>query len=269
MYRVFWLRRVLRSLFHDRVLPTRAESGKWLWYRPAEYPSLLRGVSRFEPVELARWRTLLRPGDVIYDVGANIGITAHRFHGILNGRCTIVAFEPLPRNLALLERNARALDGAASVIPCAVGDREGSAQFRDNLQHGALSMLADLTTPPDPRFWEEQQTVNVAMTTLDAVIHSGQRAPSFVKIDVEGGGHLVLQGAAEMLAVARPILSISLHNKVEGDGVQAVLARAGYRGVRFGSDGSTAQCELAEAESAYVHPDSATAARIGAAKLRE
>lgn len=262
---VFGLRRALRLVFGNRVLPVRAESGRWLWYRPAEYPSLLRGVGRFEPDEIARWRVLLRQDDVVYDVGANIGITVHRFYGLLRGHCKILAFEPVPRNADLLERNARGLDGV-TVLRCAVGDKEGSVRLRENRHHGALSARADIpVAEPDAEFWTEKAEFEVPMRSLDGVVREGAPAPDFVKVDVEGAGHFVMQGAREILRTARPVWSVSLHNETETRGVLAALGEAGYRGVRFDADGTTRFSELADADGgAYVHPASPKAERVGA-----
>lgn len=100
---------LLRIVFRDRRWPLRGESGHRLLFRPSEQPSLLKGIKRFEPDVREEWKVLLAPGDVIFDVGANIGLTVDRFWGLLGGACTIWAFEPLPRNLELLRPNARQL----------------------------------------------------------------------------------------------------------------------------------------------------------------
>ena len=260
------LRRALRLLFGDRLLPVRAESGRWLWYRPAEYPSLLRGLGRFEPEQIPRWRALLRPDDVIYDVGANIGITAHRFYGLLRGRCRILAFEPVPRNADLLELNARALGAnTVTVLRCAVGEREGTMRLRENVHHGALSARAEISVADrDQEFWTETAEFDVAMRSLDGVVRDGAPPPDFVKVDVEGAGNFVMQGARDLLRTARPVWSISLHIESETKGVRAALGEAGYRGVRFDADGASHFCELDDRDAeAYVHPESPKAERVG------
>jgi FkbM family methyltransferase len=264
--KAFGLRRALRLVFGSSVLPVRGESGRWFWFRPGEYPSLLRGFSHFEPREVVRWQALLRPDDVVYDIGANIGITAHRIFGLLDGKCTILAFEPVPRNAELLERNAANLGGTTTVMRCAVGDADGSVRIRENRRHGGLSARADIDLAErDVAFWSEQAEFEVPMRCLDSLIRDGARPPDFVKIDVEGAGHYVLRGARDLLQAVRPAWSISLHNETEAAGILAVLGEAGYRGVRFSAPGVTTFCALAEADGGmYVHPDSPKASRVGA-----
>jgi len=259
-------RRLLRFVFRDRLMQRRGEAGQRIWFRPAESPSLLRGLSRWEPEQARDWRALARPGDVIYDVGANIGLAVHRFFGLLGGKCAVVAFEPIPRNAELLERNVQCFGEAVAVVRAAVGDREGTITFRQNLEHGALSARADVALAErDADFWHAQAQVEVPMLTLDAFAARGGPRPDFVKLDVEGAGHWAFRGATSLLREARPVLSCSLHNREESDGILEVVRALGYRGVAVRPDGSTAWCALEEAAGNYVHPDGPKAARVSSA----
>src|SRR5262245_36111858 len=47
----------------------------------------------------------LKPGDVFYDVGANVGFFSLLAASLVGSRGTVIAFEPLPRNIALLQQN--------------------------------------------------------------------------------------------------------------------------------------------------------------------
>src|SRR4030095_2870708 len=97
-HNVHILRKAIRFAFGRRTIAIRGESGVPLRFPPSEYPSLLLGLRAYEPEMKKRWQAILSSSEVIFDIGANIGITAQRFHAILKGKCDIYAFEPLPRN---------------------------------------------------------------------------------------------------------------------------------------------------------------------------
>ena len=79
----------VRAVYRRRTITVTGEAGVPFRFRPAEYPTLLRGVSRVDRDLRNEWTRLLAPGDVILDVGANIGTTVQRFHSILDGDCRI------------------------------------------------------------------------------------------------------------------------------------------------------------------------------------
>jgi FkbM family methyltransferase len=263
--RVGSLRWLLRQVFHDATVPIRGEAGIALWFRPAEYPSFLLGAGRVEGSIARDWSALLRPDDAIFDVGANIGFTVQRFYGLLKGRCRIWAFEPLPRNVALLERNTRKLRERVVVVASAVGDRDGKALFSDNRRHGSLSRLRELgaVKASVAAFWDDVQDIEVPMVTLDRfVATTGGAQPSFLKLDVEGAGHLVLKGAARVLEQFRPVVSCSYHTDDERHGVTGLLAQHGYRGVvRHGA--AFAWCRPEESTGNFVHPRDARSTAFG------
>jgi FkbM family methyltransferase len=244
-------------MFRGAVVPLWGEAGL-LWVRPAEYPSLLLGPSRAEPGIAREWRCLLRPGEAIFDVGANIGFTAQRFHALLGGDCHIWAFEPLTRNVELLRRNVRKLGTAITVVPVAVGDHDGVAMLRDNRHHGGLSRLESLgeIRPEHVAFWSETAGVEVPLISLDSYVaaNPGIR-PTFIKLDVEGAGHWVMRGAHRTLERDRPLVSCSFHSPEERSGVLEALEQHGYRGVEVNVSGQCEWRKLADASGNFLHPD--------------
>ena len=263
------LRKGIRFLFGRRTIAIRGEGAARLRFPPAEYPSLLMGVWAFEPRIKKRWKALLAPGEIIFDIGANIGITVQRFHALLSGACVIHAFEPLPRNLVLLRENSAVLHGQVQVVEAAVGNDNGRVSFEDNLDHGALSRMSGLGKPSqqDRDFWHHSRSIEVNLVTLDRYYANHPEAvPTFIKLDVEGAGHLVMQGNKTTLRQYKPVLSCSFHGQEEQDGIIEVLESHGYRGIQVGSGGTLSWCGLAESE--FGHPDCARiASRIKAAAL--
>jgi FkbM family methyltransferase len=143
-------------------------------------------------------RRHVRPGSVVYDVGANIG-----FFSLIAGRlgATVHAFEPVPENVIAIRENAALNDLLIEVHETAVADYDGRSTV-SLPDEASWSHLTDLGEHPDAT-----RTIDVAVTTLDAF----GGAPDVVKIDVEGYEVEVLKGMTGLLTAARPILIIELH----------------------------------------------------------
>jgi FkbM family methyltransferase len=166
-----------------------------------------KALRTWGPEDAARlefYAQLIRPGDLVFDIGANVG---NRTKVFLRLGARVVAFEPLS-SCARMLRKALADNSSFKLVQKALGERPGTAQIRI----GSARVLATLSEEwiraahQSGRFgkedWQEARE-EVAVTTLDEVIREfGQ--PAFMKIDVEGFEPQVLAG------LSQPIRSGSL-----------------------------------------------------------
>ncbi|HTU46962.1 MAG TPA: amino acid adenylation domain-containing protein [Bryobacteraceae bacterium] len=93
----------------------------------------------------------LRPGDVVLDVGANIGLFA-LFVGMTSPGAKVYSFEPIPETFELLAMNAALHDWDISARQVALGAEEGTARFT---YYPNVSILSGRYADAE----EEQQTV--------------------------------------------------------------------------------------------------------------
>lgn len=135
------------------------------------------------------------PGDIVFDIGANIG-----WYSLLLGRMippgvNIYSFEPDPVNFEMLEHNIR-LNHATQItaIQKALATEDGTQQLHrydsNNLGRHSLLNLQDgesvaVQTTSLDNFWESQEL--------------GSRIPRFIKIDIEGYELMALRGAENIL----------------------------------------------------------------------
>ena len=159
-------------------------------------------------------RELVAPGDVVFDCGAHHGTTAVLFALRAGPTGRVVAFEPHPHNVRVIEENLR-LNRLSTVTiePKAIGARPQTVQLRDR-SNAAVAFGRRRGFPVD-------------MTTLDDYARAAGVAPTFVKIDVEGYEADVLQGAARVLE-GLPKLAIELHPRAlprYGSSVEQLLER--------------------------------------------
>lgn len=185
----------------------------------------LREQGVWEPFVTRALEKLLMPGDTFVDVGANVGyftLLAAKRVGLAG---KVVALEPTPRALGLLEKSvAHNRAGQVRVVACAAGASEGTMRL-------AQPDRANLGSVTQARAGEGFE---VAVRPLDAVLE-GLR-PTVIKIDVEGAEGLVLDGAEWVLRRDRPVLLVEYSpeplRRVSGRDGAAFLAQlegAGYQ----------------------------------------
>jgi FkbM family methyltransferase len=145
----------------------------------------------------------LAAGDVLYDIGANVGaysLVAARQPG---GGARVFAFEPSYANLAALYANIALNDAARQItpMPMALSGRTAMSVFhlRDPQPGGARHVL-DLGAAGTPHA-AAGCPQPVLMFRLDDVVETfALPLPNHIKLDVDGGELDVIAGAARTLA---------------------------------------------------------------------
>ena len=151
----------------------------------------------YEIHESRMFLSLLKPDDVVVDVGANIGyytiLAASRI--CENGK--IFAFEPVSSTFFRLKRNVQ---GIPSVEPCqmACGDEDGFIEiyvsdFRLNGQSGSSRILSPLHDNPNIK-------EKVPLIRLDTFFKGrGDLKIDLIKIDTEGYELKVIKGMENII----------------------------------------------------------------------
>lgn len=210
------LRRRVVALDHPRVrarigVPTRSVAR--LRVRPVEK----------EPWTVAWIETHLRAGDVLWDIGANVGSYA-LLAALLEPGAKVVAVEPAYANYAALCENAfrNGLGERLAALPVALAARNGMGRLAlaDREEGAAIHELdgEERTSPAQA----------VIVLELDELVERlGAPAPTLAKIDVDGSEPAVLAGGARMLA-REELRSVLVEiDQGNGDRVEEALAAAG------------------------------------------
>ncbi len=160
----------------------------------------------FEPKQVSLFRALLRPDDVVLDVGANIGCTSLLF-GQLARR--VISFEPSPSTFRLLTKNLR--NGAmhnVETVNAGLGREEGTFELTfsaDNRSGGFVSNRAQASAG--------HKVEQIRIAAGDAWLQGAQvDHVDFVKIDVEGFERNVIEGLAQTIARDRPVVVLELNH---------------------------------------------------------
>jgi FkbM family methyltransferase len=152
----------------------------------------------------------VKPGFVVYDIGAHIGFFTLLFSSLAGTAGRVYAFEPLPQNFDRLTANIEA-NGLSNVEACslAISDEEGSATLvvDDSSLKGHLAEMKP---------GGAENVVRVEARTIDAMVCHAARIPDLLKIDVEGAEGRVMRGAAQTIQACRPRLIIEIHSVQAG-----------------------------------------------------
>jgi len=159
---------------------------------------LARGSYEYAKQRL--FEQFVRPGDIVYDIGAHTGFYTLLASVLAGPTGRVVAFEPFPRNLAYLRKHL-ALNHVRNtvVMEGAVYDDEGEVRIVAGLNSSETRVNA-------------KGTISVRALTLDhLVFRDGFPAPTAIKVDVEGAEHAVLRGGTRLLTEKRPLIFLSTH----------------------------------------------------------
>jgi FkbM family methyltransferase len=138
--------------------------------------------------------SLLRPGDCVWDVGANVGLYTERFAKAVGPNGKVVAFEPIASTCDVLRNRVRDFDWV-QVRQEALGAKSGMATvLLDDDPTSPTNSLA--RTPPDGA--GRSQSVVIASGD-ELVARLAVPIPTVVKIDTEGFEEDVLWGSRELL----------------------------------------------------------------------
>ncbi len=174
---------ISRLLFHSGISPMFSMTRGGIRYRfwPSSMSMTLWADPGYAADDREIVRTVVRPGDTVVDVGANIGFVALEAASAVGPGGRVIAYEPHPRILRFLSGNA-ALNGwrHLELRGAAVGGRAGTARITDG--------VAD----DQNRLSPDDGGVEVPVVTLDDDLPPGPIR--LLKIDVEGFEVAVLQG---------------------------------------------------------------------------
>jgi len=190
------LARLVMRTFRLPAMPVRLSYGAWWLAGPGSLDERLLDGD-FETAELKSVERYLRPGMVVFDIGAHYGR-----YSLLAAKCVgekgwVRSFEPSPRERKYLKQNL------GTVESFALGSSAERAELV--LVKGTGDCCHSLR---QPSVAVTSRKVPVERQTLDEYLQKQKvERVAFIKLDVEGGELGVLRGATRLLQSAeRPII---------------------------------------------------------------
>lgn len=184
-------------------------------------------LGTYEKEKQAAMARDIKPGMVVWDIGANVGFYTIAFARLCGNNGRVLAFEPFGSNVGYLLKHV-VLNKFTNVviIQCALSSQGGLVPFSigKHSSQGKIELTSSYRVP--------------AMAVDQFIADGGGPMPDLIKIDVEGAEAAVLQGARGMLVKKRPVIWLALHGYQERKDCTEILARVGYNFFRL--DGTKA-----------------------------
>lgn len=170
----------------------------------------------------------VRPGDIVLDCGANIGVFIHE--SLNAGAKKVIAIEPAPENLEALRRNFKAEIEAGRVViyPKGVWDKDDFLTL--NIDHGNSAADSFVMHPEHATATAEK----FPLTTIDKLVAElGLERVDFIKMDIEGAEVRALHGGAGTIAKFHPRMSLSVYHEPDHPVEVPKAVRAAWPGYRM------------------------------------
>jgi|TARA_B100000959_G_scaffold283967_1_gene354239 FkbM family methyltransferase len=175
----------------------------------------------------------IKAGDVVYDVGANVGAYSLLMGKILSasGGC-VYAFEPGAANFFALNRNIHAnqLSDTVLAFPLAFGDTHRISRFYlTDINSGAARHAID-TPESDRENFTPQHVQGVLIESIDKFANeAGVKFPNHIKIDVDGVETAIIQNSKSVLSDRRlKSLMIEIETVLSDGEIEQIMAEAGF-----------------------------------------
>ncbi len=154
--------------------------------------SLKLSFRNFEESSVNIIKKLIKKGDVVVDIGANIGFYTLLFSKLVGNKGKVFAFEPEPNNFKLLKRNIEENNiHNVFLIKKGVSNSTSIMKLFTTKNNCGWHSLIDVG--------EDRTPIDIDTVKLDDYFKNNFSKISFIKMDIEGGEPQALQGMQTIL----------------------------------------------------------------------
>ena len=233
------LRMPLRLIPRSSVLTVRSGLNKGARWRIGS--SIQKcWLGTYEPEKQDLLSRLVRPGMVVWDVGANAGFYTLALSRLVGSEGRVYAFEPFAENVGNILKHVELNDlHNVVIVQAALGERDGLIGF----EAGRLNAMGHVS--------QDGGSYLVPTFTVDEFVAQHPEArPDLFKIDVEGAESGLLRGATQFLSNAAPDIVLALHGETQSRQCFEQLMELGYTLYRL--DGSPMPSPPGERDEIYA-----------------
>jgi FkbM family methyltransferase len=189
-------------------------AGILFWIKKEYYA---KTIQTFWEADIEPIKKLVRPGDFVVDLGANIGWYSNVLSSLVGDRGRVFSVEPIPDTFRLLsavmvKRNLKNVE----VFNAAVSDKDGSVVMEIPLHdYGGKNFYMAKIVSGGNRTNQAVKQYTVNARSLDSLFQSLAQPVSFIKCDVEGHELTVLKGARKFFEAQKPALMMEIAGQLD------------------------------------------------------
>jgi FkbM family methyltransferase len=223
--------RLVKLLLPNTLTWVQVRSGmsQGMWMRLNLQKERRLWLGEHEPTLQQALAAVVRPGMVVYDIGAHVGSIALGMAGLVGRSGRVVAFEADPETAENLmeNRDRNGLTTLLEIVSFAVWSHSSSRiSFRrggKKRSHGGVEMEGQYPV------LGSGEVIEIPAITLDDFVANGGLIPQLIKIDVEGAEYEVLRGGERLFLTQRPLIVAEVHHKQAADQITSWLPTHQYR----------------------------------------
>lgn len=166
-------------------------------------------INKVEVEQTKAFTKILSNGQILFDIGANVG-----YYTLLGARLVgltgkVFAFEPVIRNLAYLYHHTvlNKINNAI-IISAACSDSVSLTKFSIGINYSVGHLINNKNNESSLK----EILLPVPTVTVDAIVQQLGVSPDVIKIDVEGAELSVLKGAKDTISKKKPVVFLSTHS---------------------------------------------------------
>jgi FkbM family methyltransferase len=229
------------SFYFDGVIPdanneVHYENPGWhtpcRWGRPLYFTSFAESA---EVMDIYLKHSGVKPGDVVFDLGAYCGLTALGFAEQVGKDGHVYTFEPDPENFVALKKNLE-----TSTVTNVTAENAAIWKESGHLQLQAEGTVASMVLSLAPRTHSTIEAISI--TLADYLSSKNIDKISLIKLDVEGAEVEILASSREVLKKFRPVVIVEVHlvhGAMTTAACRAILEEEGYRIYEVPQPGTT------------------------------
>ena len=181
----------------------------------------------FEPFAFSGIQKVVRPGDVVFDLGASYGVMSVLMAKLVGSSGKVFSFEA-NEDVFPYQKQLSTVNGLQDIITfhhCLIGDVSGSEE--DFYVIPSFQSVASTRNSEILKAHNDARKTKVQTLAIDDFCNNTGVIPNAIKIDIEGAEYIALKGMENTLRKHRPKLIIETHS-FEIDGIGGSVKELAY-----------------------------------------
>jgi FkbM family methyltransferase len=170
----------------------------------------VRALKSFSEKEVQVVKLLVKPGEYVIDIGANVGWYTRILSELVGKDGRVYSVEPIPLTFELLFYCVRKLGlNNVECFNCALSNKNGSALMEVPLYEAGGENFYEARIEDEKR-GSSFRRFKVDLRSIDSLFVDLPKDVAFIKCDVEGHEFLVIEGAKGLITKSRPAWLIEI-----------------------------------------------------------